>query len=101
MVRATSKAAYLEHSEAGFEEQGQALLRILSTSPAGMTRRELYTKAKAMGMQDKNGNLIEYTSVSARVTGLLKRKQILEDGCKLNSTGRAANIIKAKGGVAA
>lgn len=83
-ARNTSKASFLELQEQGIASaQRLRVLSYLRVYP-GSTIRDIYEGLNFA---------IDYSAVSARANELKGMGEVVENGCKKNSSGRSANCL--------
>lgn len=83
-VRNTSKASFIELQHSGIASaQRIRVLAFLRKFP-GSTLRDIYEGLNFA---------IDYSAISARANELKSMGEVVEDGCKKNSSGRSANRL--------
>jgi hypothetical protein len=86
-VRNTSKASFLENQATGIASAQRIRVLAYVRARPGSTLRDIYEGLNFA---------IDYSAISARANELKEMGEIVEDGCKKNSSGRSANCLYVK-----
>lgn len=86
-VRNTSKASFLENQATGIASAQRIRVLAYVRAHPGSTLRDIYEGLNFA---------IDYSAISARANELKEMGEIVEDGCKKNSSGRSANKLFVK-----